>query len=263
MIDYLSGPRPYATGVSLYERFGTNPVLKRAFQTRPESRLLRITLIEELRKLSGVSVKELERIPRRAASVLQADITPPAQPTPAPGGNTPVPPAEVKRIRFRERFPFLSSPDCPDILKILVNDMFASFDAYREAHRRLAALSPDTPPETAAPLAATAVEEMLNDRAVWNELEHYREHGRPLGEHPKVKEAERWREYREMSDLDLLRTSKNAASNLSKMKAKISKDTGEEERRKHREALRRWETVKEFCEDEIERRRKGERYGRD
>ena len=43
----------------------------------------------------------------------------------------------TKMIRFREKFTFLNSPDCPDILKILVSDMFTAYGKYKEAFARL------------------------------------------------------------------------------------------------------------------------------
>lgn len=42
-----------------------------------------------------------------------------------------------KAIRFREEFPFLRQPDCPDELKVLVADMFSAYDLYQESHRML------------------------------------------------------------------------------------------------------------------------------
>ena len=43
----------------------------------------------------------------------------------------------TKMIRFREKFTFLNSPDCPDILKILVSDMFTAYGKYKEAFANL------------------------------------------------------------------------------------------------------------------------------
>ena len=42
-----------------------------------------------------------------------------------------------KMIRFREKYTFLNKPDCPDILKILVNDLFAAYDTYKTAFAHL------------------------------------------------------------------------------------------------------------------------------
>lgn len=253
IIGYLSGARPYAEGVALYERFGRNPALKRSFRMNPGSRLSRLTLIEELRKLAGLSPAQLDRIERRAAE------TAPTPPATAPGDNgglTRATPGEVSKIRFRDRFPFLKSADCPDILKVLVNDMFTSYDAYRTAHNALSALPDGAPAEETAPLAATAVDEMLNDRMIWDELEHYREHNSLLGEHPKAREWQRWGEYRSLSDFELMRRGKNAASNISKHRAKLKAAATDEDRLQHESALREWITVKEICDQEIENRKK-------
>ena len=63
--------------------------------------------------------------------------------------------------------------------------MFASYDAYRTAHNALAFLPPDAPMKETSLLAMTAVEEMLNDRMIWTELQHYQEHKTLLGNHPR------------------------------------------------------------------------------
>ncbi len=254
--NYLSGPRPYLQGVALYESFGNNMALKRAFRTRQESKFLRMTLWEELRKLAGLTPKEFGNLSRSAKKPV--DLKQEAIPAPTTTGRyAPITPDESKKIRFRERFTFLKSADCPEVLKLLVSDMFASYDAFREAHNRLASLPSDAPIEETTTLAGTAVEEMLNDRLSWAELEHYQEHHTLLGEHPDVKDYLRWKEYREMSDFDLMQKRKNAASNISKYKAKIEEDTTEEERKKHESALREWVTVKQICDHEIEQRKKG------
>lgn len=253
--NYLSGARSYAEGVSLYERFGKNRQLKRAFRMHPESRILRMTLLEELRKLAGLSESEYRNL-RQFAKKCHL----PMAEDPAPANTrhyTPVGDEAQKKIRFRERFTFLKSADCPEVLKLLVNDMFASFDAYREAHNTLASLPSDTPLETTAPLTRKAVEEMLNDRMIWDELQHYQEHKTLLGLHPDVKDYLKWKEYREMSDFDLMQRRKNAASNLSKYKAKIGQATSGEERTKLEASMREWVTVKQICDHEIECRKKG------
>lgn len=256
--NYLSGTRPYMGGVSLYERFGKNVALKRAFRMQPESKILRMTLFEELRKLAGLTLAEYNNLARHAKRQPATYHCPTGEP--GPEGfvhHTKVSPEETKKLRFRERFSCLKSKDCPEVLKLLVNDMFASYDAYREAHNTLASLPPDAPLEKTAPLARTAVEEMLNDRMSWDELAYYQEHHTLLGEHPDVKDYLKWKEYRELSDFDLMQKRKNAASNVSKYKAKIEQATSDEERLKFETALREWVTVKQICDHEIECRKKG------
>lgn len=65
-----------------------------------------------------------------------------------------------KMIRFREKYPFLNSPDCPDVLKILVADMFTAYGNYKAAHARLQVLG-DADSATAAADCETVVTEYL------------------------------------------------------------------------------------------------------
>lgn len=254
IINYLTGNRLYLQGVELYERYGHNVALKHSFRIRPESRLMRLTLIEELRKLAGLTEEELANIERMEttgpAFALRVEQEEPQYRT--------LTAKETERVRFRDRFPFLREDSCPDVLKLLVNEMFASYDRYRDAHNKLADLPDDAPLEQAAELTEIAVEDMLNDRMIWEELTHYQEHKRLLGKHPKVERALEWMEYREMSDFDLVRKHNNAKINVSKCKNKIEAAQSEEDREKYRRDYHRWQTVKNICEDEIERRKRGE-----
>ncbi|MDD2952928.1 MAG: hypothetical protein PHC95_07170 [Parabacteroides sp.] len=254
--NYLSGTRLYMEGVAIYEKFGNNVALKRAFRINSENRILRMTLFEELRKLAGLTEAEFNNLSRNVKPSTGLKNTDEHTPVTTRNKRT-INPGEAKRIRFRERFTFLNSTDCPDVLKVLVNDMFTSYDAYRTAHNTLAFMPPDAPMEETSLLAEAAVEEMLNDRMIWTELQHYQEHKTLLGNHPDVKDYLKWKEYREMSDFDLMQRRKNAASNISKYKAKIEEDTSEEDRLKHETSMREWIMVKQICDHEIEHRKKG------
>lgn len=249
ILNYLSGSRPYQEGVELYEKWGNNVALKRAFRLYPESRILRMTLYEELRKLTGLNETEFNQLKRVPVKTIAE--SPASEPAVRRSTTT----EETKRIRFRERFTFLRSSDCPEVLKLLVNDMFASYDLYRDAHNKLSSMPADAPIEEAAELAAIAVEEMLNNRIIWDELAYYQEHKQLLGVHSEVKDYLKWKEYREMSDFDLMQKRKNAASNISKYKAKIEKDTSEDDRLKHESDMREWITIKLICDHEIEIRK--------
>ena len=51
---YLCGPRDYAEGVALYQRYGVNLRLKRQFAVE-DTAVIREILFDELRKLAGLS----------------------------------------------------------------------------------------------------------------------------------------------------------------------------------------------------------------
>ena len=176
---YLCGPRDYAEGVALYQRYGVNLRLKRQFAVE-DTAVIREILFDELRKLAGLSEIEFNHLPRQAVKktaqlngvqakcvilddekndesalmeladsfgvtvdelvspdfqerVLAMDenadrideLTDELEAARSKYAEAPEP--VRKMIRFREKYTFLNSPDCPDVLKILVADMFTAY----------------------------------------------------------------------------------------------------------------------------------------
>lgn len=259
IIAYLSGPRPYREGIALYEEYGLNLMLKATFRRNTETDLLRATLMEELRKLAGISETAFRTMQRKAvdsphissASIVVGEIK--AEETAV---NVPVTPVVENVIRFRDRFPFLNSPDCPDVLKILVADMFTAYDLYLKTFRELGELPDDVELEQAFAIAKTTVENYLEDRSIWEELEYYRDNHALLGKHPRIAVSLASDELSNKSDLEVMNIRKNAASNVSKWKKKLETVEGEEERAKALAAVDKWESMKSAAEKELENRKK-------
>lgn len=164
-----------------------------------------------------------------------------------------------KMIRFREKYSFLNEPDCPDILKVLVNDMFAAFDTYRTAFAHLQALPDETIAE-AAEQAEKVVNSYLANREIWDELEHYRTTGEILGRAAKFKEAQKAEPVEDLaalSDLDLAKKLNSARVNQSKKSTalKEAEATGKDTAAAA-VALERWTATRARIEAEIERRKK-------
>lgn len=172
-----------------------------------------------------------------------------------------------KMIRFREKYPFLNSPDCPDELKILVADMFTSYDNYKYAHARLQIL-PDA--ESAAAAVADCekvVNEYLKNREIWEELEYYRENGTILGKAAKFreiaesallgKEMEAMEDYTQLSEIDLMKKLQSATANESKHRKTINaaKEKGETNE-KAEAAFTKWSMKKKAIQEEVARRKK-------
>ena len=170
--------------------------------------------------------------------------------------NVPVTPVVENVIRFRDRFPFLNSPDCPDVLKILVADMFTAYDLYLKTFRELGELPDDVELEQAFAIAKTTVENYLEDRSIWEELEYYRDNHVLLGKHPRIAVYLASDELSNKSDLEVMNIRKNAASNVSKWKKKLETVEGEEERAKALAAVDKWESMKSAAEKELENRKK-------
>lgn len=161
-----------------------------------------------------------------------------------------------KMIRFREKYPFLNSPDCPDVLKVLVADMFTSYDSYKAAHARLQVLADD---EAAAAVAdcEKVVTEYLKNREIWDELEYYRENGTILGKAAKFREMEAAEDYTKLSEIDLMKKLQSANVNESKHRKAVNtaKEKGETNDRAEA-ALARWSATKKALQEEVARRKK-------
>lgn len=161
-----------------------------------------------------------------------------------------------KMIRFREKYPFLNSPDCPDVLKVLVADMFTSYDNYKAAHARLQVLADD---EAAAAVAdcEKVVTEYLKNREIWDELEYYRENGTILGKAAKFREMEAAEDYTKLSEIDLMKKLQSANVNESKHRKAVNtaKEKGETNDRAE-VALARWSATKKALQEEVARRKK-------
>lgn len=168
-----------------------------------------------------------------------------------------VPATTVKVIRFRERFPFLNEDDCPDILKILVADMFTAYAKYKEAHARLAAMPDDADTKETARLSEEVVENFITDREIWEELEYYQEHHELLGKSEKVKALQARQELTALSDVDLMKKRQSASAQISKQKKIIDDPKADQEKKANAEKiLEEWTAKKTAIENEIEARKK-------
>lgn len=249
---YLCGPRDYSEGVELYRTYGLNNMYKRRF-TLEETSFTRELLTEELRKLAGISAAEFRALPRLACSAAMS-----AGPSsePVPQGPEPMPEKIKKIVKLRERFHFLKDPDCPDELKILVNDMITAYDTYREAHARLQTL-PDADFQNAFPEAAAVVEAYLDNRQIWEELEYYKANGCMLGKAERLKNLRLAQDYSTLSDLELLRKYNSAKTQLSKQRKafrvaeKAGRDTATAA-----EAVAKWTATHQLLEAELDNRKK-------
>lgn len=306
IISYLEGPRDYSQGVALYEQFGPNRMLKAKFRQIGECEMTRGTLIEELRKLSGMSEAEFAGMHRKAHHI-PSKAEQPVSPVPvrmyaddllialasrlgvtveklvsddfvkerlsqspdmeqvrglkeelenAQSKYSEAPETVRKAIRFREEFPFLRQPDCPDELKVLVADMFSAYDLYRESHRMLVETPDDVATGETYLWAKTAVENFLENRQMWEELEYYKNNGEILGKAQVMRQAREKQEISSLTDLELSKQLGNAKSNISKGKNELEKAPDEEKRAKAMEKTRKWTERKNLLEAEMESRKK-------
>jgi len=145
---------------------------------------------------------------------------------------------EVSRIGFREEFPFLNSPDCPYELKALVTDKFSSYYRYKDLHKKL----PDC---TSLVECANTAGELLaayrDNRAIYAELEYYKQHKIILGKHQVFKHYHRLQELKTLTIKELVELQRRLAHNIWRIESEIAKGDKPElyEDRKQRLAMKK------------------------
>jgi hypothetical protein len=167
-----------------------------------------------------------------------------------------IPELQKKVIRFREQYPFLKDANCPDELKVMVADMFTAYDNYKEAYKLL---SPENPDADNLEIAKAVVENYLDNREMWKELDYYKEHNELLGEHPLFARIKRQNELKAVPDVELMQLRNNARGNVTKTRKKLEKaktDKVDADIAKYSASLESWSAEEFLVSTEIEARKK-------
>ena len=141
----------------------------------------------------------VRRAPEKFAGLLKTALSKFATVPPTPGPERP-------RVKFRESWPFLSEPDCPKELKILAADKITAWEESVRGHEELFTC---TTPEQCYETARKVVENFSQNRKIFSEFTHYKEHHTILGEHPIFRESRESAELRAMSIMELVRKKQN------------------------------------------------------
>lgn len=131
-------------------------------------------------------------------------------------------PIEIKAaVKLRDQFPFLREDTCPDSLKILVNDLITSYEAFKKAQPKLHELLSEA---DAAAIVDVVLENYIDNKEAWAELDHYKSTGNVLGAHPLFARLELKKEITELPTADLAKKIKNLEINIGKNKTKNNTD---------------------------------------
>lgn len=156
-------------------------------------------------------------------------------------------PEEVKRaFRLRQEFPFLYTKECPDTLKILVADMITAHELYVQSH---AGLIESMDENTIAALSKSVVENYLENRLIWEELNHYKVKGTILGKHPIFDWIKRKEEIGKMAVPDLVKLKDQLENNIPRTVKKITDEP------EHTKTAERQQRVEHFRKELAEVKR--------
>jgi len=223
IFQYLKSDRSFDTGMKLYQKYGRNKALLRKCNLQGETPHNLEVLHYQLFKLTGEPEPEFFKIILRK-------VQPAPEPEPIPeetipeGGDDKKPPLtviEATKVKLREEFPFLSEKECPDAFKVLVADMLTAYENYVKAHEDLFNITNE---DEAFEAADKLMENYLENRAIWSELEHYKKEGKILGEHPYFEDRKRRAKITNMAVPDLIKLHDNLEHNIWRNKRKMEED---------------------------------------
>lgn len=216
IIKFFTEDRTYDGAVALIIKYSNKISLKRQVNVQPETPHMKGVIFEELRELAGISHDNF-------ASMLKNKIKPVQiihdEKTEFTNDPEKIPEkiriAVIGGVKLREEFPFLKDPKCPDQLKILVADKITAYEGYVKGHEDL------FDPEKILQSSGLTVESFINNREIFDELNHYKETGQFLGNHPVFLQNSRIDEIRKMTNPELIKLRDQLINNIDRTKKKI------------------------------------------
>lgn len=156
-------------------------------------------------------------------------------------------------LKLREQFPFLADKDCPDKLKVLVADKLTAYNAVISARAELFKQKDNQtlPQEDILALVSDAVADFQLNQNIFDELNHYKEHGEILGNHPIFEDEMLLKEVSLMSDNDAHKAHKNLATYISKEKKKLEKAKTPESKQKIQDVINGHETKRKLIAEKL------------
>lgn len=156
-------------------------------------------------------------------------------------------------LKLREQFPFLADKDCPDKFKVLVADKLTAYNAVISARAEIFKQKDNQtlPQEDILALVSDAVADFQLNQDIFVELNHYKEHGEILGNHPIFEDEMLQKEISLLSDNDAHKAHKNIATYISKEKKKLEKAKTPESKQKIQEVINGHEAKRKLIAEKL------------
>lgn len=121
---------------------------------------------------------------------------------------------------LREDFPFLGKPNCPVELEALASRKISKYHNYVELHAQLRSCSSL---DECARIARAVLDNYMENRAIWQEMHYYQEHGKVLGKHPIFHAYARRKNLLSMSIKDLMVRKQQLENNIWRVQSELKK----------------------------------------
>ena len=148
-------------------------------------------------------------------------------------------------LKLIEEFPFLDDADCPDKLKILVQDKFTAWRNYQKTHAGLLVVNEEGKDNVISTadlfeMAKSAIENFEHNHAIYDELTYYKEHKTILGNHAIFADEVLKEKVAKLTDAAALKRRNNIRTYVSRDTPKIAKAATEAAGRKLQEKVQAW-----------------------
>jgi len=150
-------------------------------------------------------------------------------------------PPEKKRLR--EDFDFLGDDDCPEVLKVLVSDMITTHGRYVKGHGRLFDVAHKSA-QVCFKAAEVVVENYIENRRIWAELNHYKNTRTLLGEHPIFERIKQEEALKNMTDAEKKKYKESVRKKIWKRKEMLKNNPDSVHAERWREEIKEFERLK-------------------
>lgn len=133
-----------------------------------------------------------------------------------------LPTLTTEKSSIRKDYPFLNSESCPHELKILVADKITAYYNYVDAHTKLFAC---TNKQECYQTADKLINNFIENRTIYEELNHYKKSGKVLGIHPIFEEKRRIDKIKTLSILELYKYYNKLIHRIWRIDDEIKKNT--------------------------------------
>jgi hypothetical protein len=195
IVAWIRKGAPLKQGVRLYAELPNKPRLLAALDRNAKQFEDQLKL--EMCGMLGITLARFNQI------IKEHGTKQPQQPRIEENGKkTGIEKANTPKRSFRTEFPFLSRANCPPELKALAADKITAWENYTAAHEKLFDCnSLDQCYET----AFDVVENYLENRLIYEELEYYGKNGSILGKHRIFDQYKKYQRLRGYNVIELVK----------------------------------------------------------
>ncbi|MBY0487481.1 MAG: hypothetical protein K2P85_09895 [Flavobacteriaceae bacterium] len=130
-------------------------------------------------------------------------------------------------VSLREEFPFLSDPNCPELLFVVVGKRISAWKQYQLLHAKLQQINDgklEVSEEEKRSITLNCEKAYNENQQLWLELKHFGATGEILGSHPIFRESVAKREVDGMTNEELFKFKNSTATYLSRKRKELLKN---------------------------------------